>query len=284
MRHRRATLASYLIDCDWSAEKLCPPIEAPRWRHSRAQKEGVAVDETLINDLQSRLQVATEALRISEQRATAGRLALEVMHDIRNPLEALRNLNYLTVENAGDPDDVRRFAALAEEQLQTVIDIANSTLGFANSASLPKPTNLVLIAEAALRIHQRTIEAKRIQLLKDLDEDAIAAVYTVEMLQVISNLLTNALDALPPNGTICLRLRKREDVIWLLIADNGHGIPAEHVEKVFQPFFTTKADRGTGLGLALSKKIVERHRGTIRMRSSVRPGKSGTLFKISLPV
>ncbi len=242
------------------------------------------MDETQIDNLHSKLQIATESLRKAELRATAGQLALEVMHDIRNPLEALRNLNYLTVESASNPDEVRRFAALAEEQLTTVIDIANSTLGFANSASSPKPTNLVLLAEAALRIHQKKIEAKQIQMLKDLDENVVAAVYAVEMLQVISNLLTNALDAIQPNGTICLRLRKRNCVIRLLIADNGHGIAAEHAKKIFQPFFTTKEERGTGLGLAISKKIVERHRGTIKMRSSVRPGKSGTIFKISFPV
>jgi signal transduction histidine kinase len=242
------------------------------------------MDETLINDLQSKLQIATESLLKAELRATAGQLALEIMHDIRNPLEALRNLNYLTLDSASSPDEVRRFTTLAEEQLVTVIDIANSTLGFAKPASRPKPTNLALLAEAALRIHQRAIESKQIHLLKDLDEDAIAPLNTVEMLQVLSNLLTNALDALPPNGTICLRLRKRDGAIQLLIADNGHGIPAEHVRNIFQPFFTTKEDRGTGLGLAISRKIVERHRGTIKMRSSVRPGKSGTLFKISLPV
>lgn len=242
------------------------------------------MDEALINDLHSKLQIAMEVLRRAEERATAGQLALEVMHDIRNPLEALRNLNYLTLASAGKPDEVRQFATLAEEQLATVIDIANSTLGFANSANRPKPTNLVLLAEAALRIHQRTIVAKQIQLLKDLDENAMAPVYRSEMLQVISNLLTNALDAVPSNGTICLRLRKRGDTIQLLIADNGHGIPSEHSRRIFQPFYTTKEDRGTGLGLALSKKIVERHQGTIKMRTSVRPGKSGTLFRISLPV
>ena len=89
------------------------------------------------------------------------------------------------------------------------------------------------------------------------------------MLQVISNLLTNALDAFGE--------------VQLLVADNGRGIPPEHGDEIFRPFFTTKQDRGTGLGLALSQKIVTLHGGTIKMRSSVRPGKSGTLFKISLP-
>jgi signal transduction histidine kinase len=104
------------------------------------------------------------------------------------------------------------------------------------------------------------------------------------MLQVISNLIHNSIDALPQDGILRLRLRKAEGEIHLLIADNGHGIPAEYADEIFQPFITTKEERGTGLGLALTKRIVERHRGTIRMRSSVRPGKSGTLFKISLPV
>lgn len=89
---------------------------------------------------------------------------------------------------------------------------------------------------------------------------------------------------MPPAGTIYICLRKRQDEVQLLIADNGHGIPPEHGDEVFRPFFTTKQDRGTGLGLAVSQKIVGRHRGTIKMRSSVRPGKSGTLFKISLPL
>jgi signal transduction histidine kinase len=88
---------------------------------------------------------------------------------------------------------------------------------------------------------------------------------------------------LPVNGTLCLRLRKSLDGVHLVVADNGHGIPEEHANSIFEPFFTTKEERGTGLGLALSKKIIERHRGTIKMRSSVRPGRSGTIFKISIP-
>jgi signal transduction histidine kinase len=240
--------------------------------------------QTHIDDLQSQLERTAEALRRSDELATAGRLALEVIHDIRNPLEALRNLNYLTSLRANDAEEVRRYAVLAEEQMDILIEIANTTLNFAKATNRPKPVNLVLLAEAALRIHQRTIEEKKIHLVKDLPEDVVASVYSSEMLQVISNLLTNALDALPPAGTIYVRLRKRQGEVQLLIADNGHGIPPEYGEEIFRPFFTTKEDRGTGLGLALSQKIVGHHQGTIKVRSSVRPGKSGTLFKISLPV
>ena len=241
------------------------------------------MDQAHIDDLQAKLSQATANLQVADQHATAGRLALEMMHDIRNPLEALRNLNYLTVLSAENPDEVRRYGSLAEEQMTIVIGIANTVLGFAQAANEPRPVNLVPLTEAAVRIHQRTIETKRVRLLMELEEEVVVPIYTSEMLQVISNLIHNALDALPQGGTIRLRLREAESKVHLLIADNGHGIPAEHASQIFQPFFTTKLEKGTGLGLSLSKKIVERHRGTIRMRSSVRPGKSGTLFKISLP-
>ena len=240
------------------------------------------MEESTVADLKLKLAPATEALRTSEGRATAGQLALEVMHDIRNPLEALRNLIYLTATESDDPEAVRRYAALADEQVAIVIDIADTTLGFARGTNARKPANLVHLTEAALRIHQRTIEGKKIHLVKDLPDEAVVPVYTIEMLQAISNLITNSLDALPSNGTLCLRLRKRSNGVDLVVADDGHGISEEHAGNSLS-HSSRQEDRGTGLGLALTKKIIERHRGTIRMRSSVRPGKSGTTFKISIP-
>ena len=173
---------------------------------------------TTILDLQDKLAIATEALRKSEERATAGRLALEVMHDIRNPLESLRNLTYLTCLDANNPDEVRNYMALADEQMAIVLDIANTTLGFAKAASGPQPVNLILLAESALRIHQQTIEAKRVRLVKDLPNEIVAPIYTGEMLQVLSNLIHNALDALPSEGTLCLRFRQREGKVHLVVA------------------------------------------------------------------
>jgi signal transduction histidine kinase len=109
-------------------------------------------------------------------------------------------------------------------------------------------------------------------------------VHTGEVLQVLSNIVKNALDALPDGGTLRLRLRRHRGEVEFVIADNGEGIQKEHPDGIFQPFFTTKGESGTGLGLSLSKAIVERYSGKMRIRSSVRPGKSGTAFKIRLPV
>jgi signal transduction histidine kinase len=141
----------------------------------------------------------------------------------------------------------------------------------------------VALAEAALRIHRKAIEARKIHLVKDLPSTLVAEVHGGEILQVVSNLIANALDALPVGGRLRLRLRRRQGEVHFVVADNGQGIPTDQIAEIFKPFFTTKEERGTGLGLALSKGIVERHRGKIRLRSSVRPGRSGTVFKISLP-
>jgi signal transduction histidine kinase len=237
----------------------------------------------VIADLQSRLADISEALHRAEERATPGLLALELMHEIRNPLEAVGNLAFLAMEEADDGVAVRVYLQRIEEQLATLNQIANQTLGFARATKSPQHIRLATLAEAALRIHQRTMKAKQIHLVKDLPQEVIAHVYTTEMLQVMSNLIVNSLDALPSAGTLYMRLRKRDHEIQIVVADNGHGIPAEYIHQIFEPFFTTKKI-GNGLGLALSKRIVEHNLGKISLRSSVRPGKSGTTFKISLPI
>jgi signal transduction histidine kinase len=242
------------------------------------------VKETIaIADLESRLADVSEALRRAEERATPGLLALELMHEIRNPLEAVGNLTYLAMDEADDAEAVRVYLRRIEEQLATLNQIASQTLGFARTTNSPQQVRLATLAEAALRIHQSAMKAKQIHLVKDLPQDVTAQVYTTEMLQVMSNLIVNSLDALPRAGTLWMRLRQRHQEIHIVVADNGHGIPAEHIDQIFEPFFTTKKV-GTGLGLALSKRIVEHNQGRISLRSSVRPGKSGTTFKISLPI
>jgi signal transduction histidine kinase len=230
----------------------------------------------------SRLEVAAEAVRKADERATAGLLALEMIHEIKNPLEALGHLTYLALHEADDPERVRKYMRLAEEQMSLLRAVATQTLGFARSTPARREIESAALVQAALRIHQRALEAKQIHLVTRFPPDIVAKVYPSEILQVLSNLIVNALEALPPAGNLHLRVRKAQGKVYFLIADSGHGIPPEHVDLLFQPFFTTKEDRGNGLGLALSKKIVERHGGKIRIRSSVRPGKSGTIFRISL--
>ncbi|MGC1872033.1 MAG: ATP-binding protein [Acidobacteriaceae bacterium] len=240
-------------------------------------------ESTVVADLQSKLADVTETLRRTEERATPGLLALELMHEIRNPLEAVGNLTYLAMEEADNREAVCAYLRRIEEQLATLNQIASQTLGFARTTNSPQQVRLATLAEAALRIHQRAMKAKQIRVVRDFPQEVTAHVYSTEMLQVMSNLIVNSLDALPRDGTLRMRLRQGKHEIHIVVADNGHGIPEEAMDQIFLPFFTTKK-AGNGLGLALSKKIVEHNRGRIQLRSSVRPGKSGTTFKISLPI
>jgi signal transduction histidine kinase len=217
---------------------------------------------------------SVEVLRRTDELALAGRLALELMHEINNPLDALGNLAYLALEEAGSSERMCTYLVQIEEQVAT---------GLTKSSPLRKNEKLGKLAEAAIRIHRKSIASKQIHLVPDLPEELAAEVRASEILQVISNLIANALDALPEEGILRLRVRKDASAVHILIADNGHGIPIEHADRIYEPFFTTKQDRGTGLGLHISKTIVQGHRGRIRMRSSTKEGKSGTTFRISLP-
>ena len=210
-------------------------------------------------------------------------LALEMLHQIRNPLEVLRYLVYLAEQEAERPQQVKCYMQMAEEHLATVSRIAGQTLHFAELADGPAPIDLVDLAECALQMHRQTIEAKQIHLVKDLPNGLLAGVYRGQMLHVISSLIVNAVESLHPDGTLSIRLRKRRDGLHLLVVDNGHGIAAEHQSRVFEPFFSTKGKNGAGIGLALARHIVEDHHGKLSMRSSVRPGRTGTAFKIYLP-
>ena len=224
-----------------------------------------------------------EARRRADELAVAGRLALELMHEIKNPLDALGNLTYLTLEEAESPQLVRKYMKLAEEQVAMLNRLAAQTLGTARSSGTHRPEALHILIECALRVHRKNIEAKQIHLVKKLQEDLVAEVHAGEIVQVISQTSLRILST---------RCRRMAPLVFILartrtasasVSDNGLGIPKAKAKEIFKPFYTTK-DTGTGLGLHISKKIVEGHRGTISMRSSVRPGKSGTTFTISLPI
>lgn len=217
------------------------------------------------------------------QRNTAGQFALEVMHELRNPLETLTNLNYLILEAADNAEEVRRCARLGKEQLLLLSRIARQSLRFARLSEALKAIDLVDLTEAAIRIHQRKLGAKRIHLLKRFPAELVAEVREGELLQVVSNLVANAIEALPEEGRLILKLEARGDGIDVVVGDNGPGVPASAVEQLFQPFFTTKGEEGNGLGLSLSKRIVTEHGGRLTFRTSCHPNRSGTVFKISLP-
>jgi signal transduction histidine kinase len=224
------------------------------------------------------------ALLRSQTIAAAGQYAAAIMHEINGPLETICNLSYLLKVEANHPVRVRDYSSQIAEQLATVVRIAHRTLSFYRPPGTQEAIDLAALAEAALRVHQPKLAAKRGNLLKDIPSDVVVIGHAGELLQVLSNLLSNSIDALPPNGRLAIRVRKSQGEVHLMVADDGHGIPENIRPRIFEPFFTTKKNHGTGLGLAISKSIIERHKGRIRARSSVRSGISGTAFRVSLPL
>jgi signal transduction histidine kinase len=235
-----------------------------------------------IDELQRKLAASEEALRRCEERNAAGQLALELMHEVKNPLETLGHLTYLALEES-DPETVKDYLRQANEQMRMLGEIASQTLGFARVSSAPQLLLATSLVQAAIRIHQRAINRKKIHLVTNSAARDQIMVYPGQILQVLSNLIGNAVDALEGEGHLHLIVRRRKGRVEIVIADNGVGISKADIARVFEPFFSTKGTNGTGLGLPLSKKIIERHHGSIRMNSSSGTKRTGTVFRISLP-
>jgi signal transduction histidine kinase len=242
-----------------------------------------AGSKTHIRPLLERLRKAEEALQRSERLAVASRYAGAVMHEVNNPLEALTNLVYLPQRTPQDTSAVVENMRIAESLRSRLGEITRTTLSFYREQAEATDFDFVKIAESTLLIHSRRARSQ-VEVYKELKGPATARVFAGEILQVVSNLIINALDALPESGgVLSLRVRTLGGKVHISVSDNGSGIDSSMSKVLFEAHQTTK-QHGTGLGLWLSKNIAERHKGTITYRSEKRPGKTGTTFKPSLPI
>jgi C4-dicarboxylate-specific signal transduction histidine kinase len=160
-------------------------------------------------------------------------------------------------------------------------NMAVSPISAANA--LTKAIDLNAVAQAAIRIHHRSLESKKVKLFQDLPGGMMVRVPMLPIFQVVSNVMGNALSTLSCGGALSLRLRRSQDRVHLLIASDGYGSSEEDIREAFLPLGGYPGERGAGPGLALSKSILERHQGTMVVRSSTRPEQAGTTFRISLP-
>jgi PAS domain S-box-containing protein len=230
------------------------------------------------------------ALRTTEKLAAAGRMAATVAHEINNPLEAVTNLVYLAKRDIPKNDKVAGYLELASRELDRVAHITRQTLGFYRDTSSPVLLNVTETLDDLLLLYEKRFESRNIKVIKQYDKDAEITALAGEIRQAFSNLVTNAIDAMPDGGQLVLRVS--HSYAWsgphlhgvrLTILDTGSGIQPKHKKNIFQPFFTTKSDIGTGLGLWITRGIVEKHRGSIRMKSRTQQHSHGTAFSIFLP-
>jgi PAS domain S-box-containing protein len=229
-----------------------------------------------------------EVLRKTEKLAAAARLAATVAHEINNPLEAIGNLIYITKLTDGLPEEAFTHLSLAEDELSRVSHITRQTLGFYRESKQPDEVDLPTLVESVLNIYSNKFRTKNITIVRDFHDCPPIQGLSGELKQAVANLVSNAADAVPHTGTICVRIDCHEDaeskVVKVIVEDDGPGIAPEHRDHIFEPFFTTKKDVGTGLGLWVTKEIIERHSGTIEVRSINDTAPAGTAFSITLPV
>lgn len=232
-----------------------------------------------------------EALVKSEKMATLGRMAATISHEINNPLEALTNLLFLARTSPDIPEQTLQILETADAELSRIAHITRQSLGFYRESNNPAPTSIEALLDSSINLMRNKIQARRAMVAKEVRVNVRLMANAGELRQVFSNLLANALDAIDDGGNITFRVSPCRDAknckgtgVRISIADDGRGIDPAIRSRIFEPLFTTKGMVGTGLGLWVTQQIIEKHRGSIRVRSCTDPGRRGTTFSIILPL
>ena len=271
------------------------PRDPSGWRSALVSAKGKAFFEErsgrqiathLIGTILDRTErkKAQEALVEAERLAIVGRLAASIAHEIRNPLATVSDLIYLL---RGEQSDEKRSAYLeqAENELARVSEIATSTLRFYRDPIGVTSFDIADLAQSVLVLFQGRIALGGVRVEKDFPKGILVSAPQGELRQVIVNLIGNALDAMPHGGRLILRVREFVDhhanrfCVRLTVADTGSGMTPEVLKRIFEAFYTTKGESGTGLGLWLSLEIVRKCGSSMRVRSA--KGR-GTVFHLSL--
>ncbi len=232
---------------------------------------------------------AEEALRESEKLAAMGRVAGIIAHEINNPLAAITNIFYLLRNHPSLSDEARGYADAAEQELVRVSHITRQTLSFYRESKQPTPVRVHELLDDVAELQNRAFQVNKIELRKKYSSASNVTGFPVELRQVFLNLIANAVQAMPNGGV--LRLHVHEATDWMTqrrgpaisVIDTGVGIKPEDAQRLFEPFYSTKAAKGTGLGLWISKGILQKYNGRISYRSYRRNGGCITCFRVFLP-
>ena len=250
-------------------------------RGARGTATGVVLVFRDVTDIRRR----DEALMASEKLAVAGRLSASIAHEIHNPLDSVANLHYL-MANETDQNLQQRYLAMAQKELNRTLQISRAMLGLYREPKAAVEVDLRELLESVLLLLDRQLKDRQTTVECKLADKALVQGFPGELRQVFTNLVTNAAEASGQGGRIQIRLLITADShpgATVIVADSGPGIEESNKSKIFQPFFTTKGEKGTGLGLWVSKGIVEKHGGKIELNNSTDPAYSGAAVRVFLP-
>jgi PAS domain S-box-containing protein len=255
-----------------------------------ASRQALTADGNAIleinRDITTQLK-AEDALRRAERLAAMGRVAGIIAHEINNPLEAITNTFHLLSNHPSLDEEARYYAQLGEKELHRVSHITRQTLGFYRESKDPVVVSLPRLLDDILELQSRRLEFGNIELEKQYRSGGVIEGFPVELKQVFLNLIGNAIQAMPDGGRLRLRVAdcqsRDTSGICVSIVDTGSGIGPEQAQHLFEPFFTTKSTKGTGLGLWISKGIVQKYGGTIGFRSVRHAGGNVTCFRVFFP-
>ena len=238
----------------------------------------------ILRDISSRKRIETSLIQ-AEKIAATGRMAATIAHEINNPLEAVLNLLYLLRQQVTSTEG-KTYLSTAEIELTRVAHIAKQTLGYYREHTSAVSASISQLTEHALTVYSPRCSAFAISIERHLDSNVKLTIRRGEMMQVISNLIANAISAMPEGGKLVVSVSDVEAPspgVALTIEDNGVGIPKENLDRVFEAFFTTRTV-GTGIGLFVARQFVEGHGGSIRIESSIDPQTHGTKISVFLPL
>lgn len=228
-----------------------------------------------------------ETLLANEKLAVAGRLAATIAHEIHNPLDAVSNLLYL-LRTGVTEEESKQFIDMAESELARVTQISRAMLGLYRESRAPVPVDLKGILEEILLLMEHRFLELNVGVQTDLPSPVIVDAFPAELRQVFTNLISNAAEAASPGGQIRIgaselaATSRMSSGALVVIHDNGAGIPEAVRSQLFQPFFTTKGEQGTGLGLWVSRGIVTKHGGAIEIASDTSTVSHGTTVTVYL--
>lgn len=232
---------------------------------------------------------AEEALRKTERLAAMGRVAGIIAHEVNNPLEAITNAFFLLRQHPSLDDEARYFAKLAGEELERISHITRQTLSFYRESQQAVLVSLATVLDDVLELQSRRLRLNGIELEKEYRSRGEILAFPAELKQVFLNLVGNAVQAMPEGGRLRVHVREARHPrlgrrgVRVSVVDTGTGIKPEDARRLFEPFFSTKAAKGTGLGLWISKGIVEKYEGAIRFRSLRTRQRNATCFSVFIP-